>query len=186
MKRSTCALAAALPLLAVHADADAVTKTWVVQSGNWSGTFNWSPAGAPADFDDVSLSGANGLNKTVTYDVNDGFLHVYGTIGLQSAGFGVYELRQPGTSLEASQMSVAGTPAVNGRARHVLTAGGTAFVGSTFLGDNGSISLGQNSAYQVGSLTQQGGAVSVDPGATFTVTGRYAFDGGATSGAMRV
>ncbi len=187
LKKTTRVLAAAaVPILSASLDARAVVKTWIAGSSSWTGTFNWSPAGAPADFDDVSLFGANGQSKTVTYDVNDGFLHVYGTIGIQSAGFGSYELRQPGTSLEAAHMSVAGTPPVNGRARHTLTNGGTAFVGSTFLGDNGHVNVGAGSAYHAGSFTQGGGSVSIDSSATFTVSGAYAFDGGSASGPMRI
>jgi len=78
---------------------------------------------------------------------------------------------------------------VNGRARHVLTAGGTAFVGSTFLSDNGLISVGAGSAYHAGNFTHFGGTLTIDPAATFDVTGRYAFGGGTTcvnSGPMRI
>ena len=187
------ALACSIPLLVAPRDAGAVTKTWVVNSGSWSGTFNWSPAGAPADFDNVSMFGANSMSKTVTYDINDGFLHVYGTIGIQSAGQGQWELRQPGTSLEAASMSIAGTPVVNGRARHVLTSGGTAFVGSTFLADNGLISVGAGSAYHVNNLTQDdpqnvnGGQIIIDPAAAaFTVAGTYDFRAGSVSGPLRI
>ena len=186
------ALASSLCTVAFADSADAVVKTWVVNSGTWSGTFNWSPAGRPADFDDISMFGANSQSKTVTYDINDGFLHVYGTIGIQSAGQGQWELRQPGTSLEAASMSIAGTPAVNGRARHVLSNGGTAFVGSTFLADNGLISVGAGSAYHVTSLTQDdpqngnGGQITIDPTAAFTVAGTYDFRAGSISGPLRI
>jgi hypothetical protein len=162
-------------------------KTWIANSGSWSVNGNWSPFGRPADFDNVSLFGANSMSKTVTYDINDGLLHVYGTIGIQSAGFGTFELRQPGTSLEASNMSIAGTPAVNGRARHVLTAGGSAFVGSTFIADLGLLSVGSGCGYEVTDLTQDAGTITIDPAvAWFRVNGKYDLRGGSVTGPVLI
>jgi hypothetical protein len=176
-----------LILLLANANLFATDKSWIANSGNWSVNGNWSPFGRPADFDNISLFGANGGSKTVTYDINDGLLHVYGTIGIQSAGFGTFELRQPGTSLEASDMSIAGTPAVNGRARHVLTAGGAAFVGSTFIADLGLLSVGSGCGYEVTDLTQDAGTITIDPAvAWFRVNGKYDFRGGSVTGPVLI
>src|SRR5688572_1521382 len=122
------ALLCALPLLAPARHAAAADKTWIGGSGNWSVNGNWAPFGRPQSFDNVFLTSTDLVARTVTYDLPGPFLLNYGNITIQTQQFTNMELRQPGTSLEASSLSLSSFHDF-GSARHVVSDGGTAHIG---------------------------------------------------------
>ena len=186
MTRRRIALGAALigsiPLLAPSHDARAADKTWVGGSGNWTTAGNWTPFGAPLDFDNVFIGPSDALNRTVTYNVNDGFLHAYNNVVLQPSGAGSVQLNQTGPQFGCASLSLSAFASL---AEYRVDGAREASTGFLVLGALSRLTVSGGAEFTATAAQQFGGTLAVDSTSSFVVNGSYLHNHGSVSGPFR-
>jgi len=172
-------LIASIPLLVLATDTGAATKQWVGTSGNWTTAPNWSPAGMPQDFDNVYMRTFDTTNHVVTYNVNDGLLHYYDNMLVQSPGIGGVEFRPFGHDLELNTLTLSGS--ASGSALYSSVDSST-FVNTATMGFNGFLHLNAGSLFRATNFTQNSGYVAISVGSILEVDGTYMLNGGFVEG----
>ena len=176
------ALIGSLPLLAPSRDARAADKTWVGGSGNWTTGSNWTPLGAPLDFDNVFIGPSDATNRTVTYNVNDGFLHQYNNVVLQPSGAGSVLLNQTGPQFGCASLSLSAFASL---AEYRVDGAREASAGFLVLGALSRLTVSGGATFTATSAQQFGGALVVDNASSFVVNGSYLHNLGTVSGPFR-
>jgi hypothetical protein len=173
--RITRCLAASLITSAMltAGDAGAANKTWIGPTGNWTTPGNWSPFGAPLDFDNVFLRTNDATPRIVSYNVNSGFFHLYNQLWVQSPGTGGMEFRALGNDMEMDSLVIGSAGA--GTATYLGGSGGSTLINTGTVGIQGRLTL-RGGPLQATNFTLDGGGVGIRD--RMTVTGTFRFNSG--------
>jgi len=160
-KPKYCLIAIGAVLLALMAQpALAVTKQWVVSSGNWTTVNNWSSPGQPALNDDASLTNQNlGTSRAATLNTVTPQL---GTVTVDATPTGTFTLNQSSssTALNANAEFIG----LSGKGVYNQSAGKNNVANYLVLGVN----PGSNGTYNMSGGTLTTGALQVGNAGTGT------------------